>query len=116
LVVVGNVKVGVAVLAGAVIVNLPDAVELAKAIVPVEVPGTPKTGAIVYAGAPELDALLPNTVPPLALLRAKLRAGVVVGVATEVVNSGLRVPALKLVTVPVPVATHFVSVPVELKT
>jgi ABC-type lipopolysaccharide export system ATPase subunit len=34
------------------------------------------------------------------VFREKLRAGVVVAVATEVVNSGLRVPALKLVTVP----------------
>jgi hypothetical protein len=31
----------------------------------------------------------------------KLKAGVVVDVATEVVNKGLRFPALKLVTVPV---------------
>ena len=36
------------------------------------------------------------------MVRAKLKAGVVVAVATEVVNNGESVPALKLVTVPLP--------------
>jgi hypothetical protein len=99
---VGSVRVGVDALAGAVIVNLPEAVLLAKAIVPVDVPGMPSTGAMVYAGAAAPVVLLPNTVPPAALLSAKVRAGVVVAVATFVVKSGLSDPALKEVTVPVP--------------
>jgi hypothetical protein len=37
-----------------------------------------------------------------ALVRLKLSAGVVVAVATEVVNRGERFPALKPVTVPLP--------------
>ena len=45
---------------------------------------------------------MPNRVPPPAFDKEKDNAGVVVAVATEVVNNGLRVPALKLVTVPVP--------------
>ena len=45
---------------------------------------------------------LPNTVPPPALLKLKVSAGVVVDVATDVVKSGLRFPELKEVTVPVP--------------
>lgn len=98
---VGSVKVGVAVLAGAVIVNLPDAVELAKAIVPVDVPGMPSTGAMVYPGAAAEAVALPNTVPAAALLKLNESAGVVVAVATDVVNRGLRFPALKDVTVPV---------------
>jgi hypothetical protein len=43
-----------------------------------------------------------NTEFCAALLNAKVSAGVVVAVATLVVKSGLRAPALKLVTVPVP--------------
>lgn len=99
---VGNVKVGVAAFAGAVIVYFPDAVELARARVPVLVPGIPRTGAVVNAGPAEPVVLFPNTVPPPALLRVNVRAGVVVAVATDVVNNGLRLPALKLVTVPKP--------------
>ena len=41
------ISVGVAALAGAVIVYLPDAVELAKAIDPVDAPGMPSTGVAV---------------------------------------------------------------------
>ena len=41
--------------------------------------------------------------PAAALVSAKVSAGVVVAVATEVVNRGGNVPALKLVTVPAPV-------------
>jgi hypothetical protein len=81
---------------------LPDAVLLAMAMDPVEVPGMPRTGAMVYPGAAAPVVALPNTVPPAALLSAKVRAGVVVAVATEVVKSGLRAPALNVVTVPVP--------------
>lgn len=44
----------------------------------------------------------PKTVPPPALLSVNDSAGVVVAVATEVVNSGARLPALNDVTVPVP--------------
>ena len=99
---VGRVRVGVAALAGAVIVYLPDAVLDAKAIDPVDVPGIPRTGAMVYPGAAAPVVVLPNTVPPAALLSENDNAGVVVDVATEVVNRGLSVPALKLVTVPVP--------------
>jgi hypothetical protein len=99
---VGSVKVGVAALAGAVIVNFPDAVLLANAIDPVDVPGMPRTGAVVYPGAAVEAVALPNTVPPAALLKLNVSAGVVVAVATEVVNRGLRVPALKDVTVPEP--------------
>lgn len=43
---------------------------------------------------------MPNTVPAPALLNEKVSAGVDVEVATLVVNSGERLPALKLVTVP----------------
>ena len=100
LLVMGRVSVGVEVLAGAVIVNLPEAVELASAMEPVEVPGIPKTGAIVKAGPAAPVMLFPNTVPPAALLRENVRAGVVVAVATEVVNNGERVLALNEVTVP----------------
>lgn len=100
LLVVGRVSVGVEVLAGAVIVNLPEAVELASAMEPVEVPGIPKTGAIVKAGPAAPVVLFPNTVPPAALLRENVRAGVDVAVATEVVNNGERPPALNEVTVP----------------
>ena len=64
---VGKVNVGVAALAGAVIVYLPDAVLDAKAIVPVDVPGMPRTGAMVYPGAAAEAVALPNTVPPAAL-------------------------------------------------
>ena len=46
--------------------------------------------------------LLPKSVKAAAFDRLKLSAGVVVAVATLVVNSGERLPALKLVTVPVP--------------
>jgi len=62
----------------------------------------PSTGAEVYAGALELELLFPNTVPPAAFDRLNVSAGVVVAVATLVVNSGDRFPALKLVTVPEP--------------
>jgi hypothetical protein len=102
LLVVGSVSVGVAALAGAVIVYFPDAVLDAMAIDPVDVPGMPRTGAMVYPGAAAPVVAFPNTVPPAALVNAKVRAGVVVAVATLVVNRGLRFPALKLVTVPVP--------------
>jgi hypothetical protein len=42
-----------------------------------------------------------NTVLAVCVLKEKDNAGVVVGVATEVVNKGLKLPALKLETVPV---------------
>ena len=43
-----------------------------------------------------------NTRFAFCVLKEKDSAGVVVAVATEVVNNGLRLPELKLVTVPVP--------------
>jgi hypothetical protein len=46
--------------------------------------------------------LRPNKVNAAVLVKLKVRAGVVVGVATLVVKSGERFPALKLVTVPLP--------------
>ena len=99
---VGKVSVGVAALAGAVTVNFPEAVELASAMVPVEVPGIPSTGAVVNAGPAAPVVLFPYIVPPAAFDNEKDNAGVVVEVPTVVVNSGLRLPALKLVTVPNP--------------
>ena len=52
----------------------------------------------------EADPLVkfPNTLFAAALVRENVSAGVVVAVATEVVKSGERVPALKDVTVPEP--------------
>ena len=44
--------------------------------------------------------LFASRVNAAALVKLKVRAGVVVGVATLVVKSGERSPALKLVTVP----------------
>src|SRR2546429_8343383 len=57
---------------------------------------------VAYAGAAGLPVLLPKNVCAAALDNAKLSAGVVVGVATLVVKIGERLPAEKLVTVPVP--------------
>ena len=51
-------------------------------------------------GAPGAPLGPASTVLAAALDSAKLNAGVVVGLVTEVVNSGDRLPALKLVTVP----------------
>ena len=48
----------------------------------------------------EVAELLPRRLYEGALERAKLKAGVVVELATEVVKRGLSVPALKEVTVP----------------
>jgi hypothetical protein len=98
--VVGSVNVGVAAFAGAVIVYFPLAVLEAIATLPVDVPGIPRTGAVVYAGAADDVVLFPNNVPPPALLRANVSAGVVVAVATLVVNNGDRFPAENVVTVP----------------
>ena len=60
----------------------------------------PNTGVAVYPGPAALPVALPRTVPAAALLSANVRAGVVVAVATEVVNNGERLPALNDVTVP----------------
>ena len=54
----------------------------------------------LYVGAPAPPLGPASTVLAAALANAKLKAGVVVGVATDVVNNGDRLPALKLVTVP----------------
>lgn len=104
---VGKVSVGVEALDGAVIVNFPDAVLLAKAIVPVDVPANPtvKVGAekvswVLVRGA--VPAPPPRTSPPEASnaedphvvapekygippeVPATVNAGVVVAVATEI--------------------------------
>ena len=55
--------------------------------------------------------LLPNTVPPAALLKLKVNAGVVVAVATDVVNRGDNAPALNDVTVPVAAGVAHVGNP-----
>ena len=60
------------------------------------------TGAALKVGAAELPVKFPNTVFAAAVESVKDRAGVVVAVATDVVNRGDRVPAEKLVTVPDP--------------
>ena len=54
------------------------------------------------AGAAAPDVGFPNTVYAPAFDSVKLNAGVVVAVATEVVNSGDKLPDEKLVTVPPP--------------
>jgi hypothetical protein len=46
--------------------------------------------------------IFPNNVKPGALFREKDKAGVVVALATLDENNGERLPALKLVTVPLP--------------
>ena len=68
----------------------------------------------MYAGAPEDVVLLPNIVPPPAFVNANVSAGVVVAVATLVVNNGERLPAEKDVTVPEPTATVVNAPVVEL--
>jgi hypothetical protein len=75
-------------------------------IVRVEVedwPVAPRTSDVENDGPAALPVALPNTVPAAALDREKVSAGVVVAVATDVVNRGDRLPALKEVTVPLPV-------------
>lgn len=64
--------------------------------------------AALNIGGPTV-LLRPNQVSALAFERANESAGVVVAVPTLVVNNGERLPALKLVTVPVPAAPHTVS-------
>jgi hypothetical protein len=54
-----------------------------------------------YVGAADDPVLLPKIVSAAALEIVNDRAGVVVAVATEVVNNGLKAPAEKVVTVPV---------------
>jgi hypothetical protein len=55
-----------------------------------------------YEGAPEVPEQLPKIVSPAALVRMKVRAGALVGLATDVVNSGERVPAVNVLTPPPP--------------
>src|SRR5580658_9545066 len=60
-------------------------------------------GAVWYDGAPAPpDAGPASTEFCAALVNTNVSAGVVVAGATEVVNNGDRLPALKLVTVPPP--------------
>ena len=61
-----------------------------------------KTGAAENVGVALEPVKLPKTVFAAAVERAKDSAGVLVDVATEVVNSGDRFPEETLVTVPVP--------------
>jgi len=74
-----------------------------KVSVPCVVPLTPSAGVAVYVGPAADPVALPSTVPAAAFVNAKVKAGVVVAVATLVVNIGERVPAENDVTVPVPV-------------
>jgi hypothetical protein len=53
-------------------------------------------------GAADPPVKLPSILSALKLDKEKVRAGVVVAVATDVVNRGDSAPALKLVTVPLP--------------
>jgi hypothetical protein len=55
-----------------------------------------------YAGAVSEPVQLANTVLAAALESENDKAGVLVGVATEVVKSGDKFPELKVVTVPDP--------------
>ena len=60
---------------------------------------------MLYAGAALDEVLLPKIVLAAALDKLKDNAGVVVFVATLVLNNGLKLPAVNCVTVPpVPVA------------
>lgn len=92
------------------IVNFPLAVDEARAIVPVDVPGIPNTGADVYDGAPVVVAFLPNTVPPAAFARAAVNVPVVVtaddGVEDNTVPSPVNVTE---VTVPTPAGRSAVT-------
>ena len=88
----------------------PDAVDEARAIDPVLVPGIPRCGAIVYAGAPELVPARPRTVPPAAFASVAVSVPVVVtaldGVDERTVPSPVNVT---LVTVPVPAGISAVT-------
>ena len=55
---------------------------------------------VLYDGAPLEPVKFARIVFAAAFERANVRAGVVVAFETEVVKSGERLPALKLVTVP----------------
>jgi hypothetical protein len=85
-------------------VYLPLAVLDARAIEPVDVPGMPSTGAIVYEGAADEVVLLPNSVPPAAFASAAVsvpdEVTAALGVLLRTVPSPVKVT---LVTVPVPV-------------
>jgi hypothetical protein len=112
---VGNVNVGVAAFAGAVIVYLPDAVEEANAIDPVLVPGMPRTGAMVYDGVAEEVVLLPSIVPPPAFASAAVSVPEVVTAPEGVDDNTVPSPVnVTLVTVPEPTATVVNAPVVEL--
>lgn len=76
-------------------------------------PAAENTGAAENVGTADEPVKLPNTVLAEAVDRAKLNAGVVVPVATDVVNRGDNAPAVNDVTVPVAVeiAAHPVALP-----
>ena len=83
----------------------------------------PTTGFVVYPGEADDPVALPKTVFAAALVSEKLRAGVLVEVATDDVNSGDRLPALKLVTaevrndeIAVPLSCTWPLVPVSITT
>jgi hypothetical protein len=57
---------------------------------------------VLNAGAADEPVALPNHEVAAAFVKRKVSAGVVLDVATEVVNNGESVPAVKLVTVPEP--------------
>ena len=62
-------------------------------------------------GAADDPVALPKYVFAAAFVSANDNAGVVVVLASEVVKSGARSPALKFVTVPLPVSAKFNVVP-----
>jgi hypothetical protein len=61
---------------------------------------------LLNEGAADDPVKLPKNVWAAALESVNVRAGVLVAVATDVVNSGLNVPAEKVVMVPEEAAVH----------
>jgi hypothetical protein len=70
-------------------------------------------GRALNVGPDEELVRLPSRVLAPALDRVKVSAGVVVGVATEVVNNGDRLPAVNVVTPPPPPPVKLQVVPVQ---
>jgi len=93
-----NVRAGVAVAVATLVVAIESRAPQLK-LVTVPVPaGISAVTSARYVGAPAAPVAGPaKTEFVAALVRLNVRAGVVVAVATLVVNSGLRVPAEKLV-------------------
>jgi hypothetical protein len=81
------------------IVCAPPPAPFERVSVPAVEASTPSAGVEEKAGPAEEEVLLPKIVPPPAFDSEKDSAGVVVAVATEVVNNGERAPAEKDETV-----------------